>query len=267
MVGIGVVGLFASLIGSIVAQQVVGDFHDGVARSLDLTGEVLETVDASFVVADDAVRIISVGVNEAERAVRSLGASMGEGEQALDAATALTGGSVADALDDIDRLLPAIEQAADTIDDTLTTLGALPFTPPYPQDRMLGPRIGELREGLAGLSGELRGQAEQVERTRDRLRDATAGTIATADVLVELDERLDDVAALIDGYSQRTAEASVLIDTQRDLLDRAATRTRLLIVAFGLLFAISQFVPVYLGLGLIRGGAATNVAPDVTGPA
>jgi ABC-type transporter Mla subunit MlaD len=264
MVGIGIVGVVASLIGTIVAQQLVRDFHDALVRSLDLTADVLDTVDESIVVADDAVRIIGVGVHEAERAVRSLGGSMHEGQRALDAVVALTGGNVADALDDIDRALPSIERAADTIEDTLTALGSLPFAPAYDPDQRLGRTIGDLRAGLAGLPEELRGQAEQVERASGQLADATAGAIATADALAELDERLDDVADLIRGYAGRTADASELVDTQRTLLAGTAARARVVIVTFGVLFALGQFVPVYLGLGLMRDGEGAEARAELS---
>ena len=189
MVGIAVAALAVSLIGTVVAQQLIGSYHAGVAQSLELTAGVLDTVDESFVVAEDSLIIIGEGVGEAERAVRSLGGSMAEGQEALDAVAALSGGDIADAIEDIERALPAVQQAAETIDDSLA----------------------------------------------------------------ELDERLDEVSGLIGSYIERTEDATELVDHQRQVLDTSARRARLAIVAFGLVFGLSQFVPLYLGLTLMRG--------------
>lgn len=264
LVTIGIAGAIVGIVGSIVAQLLVRDFRDGLAHSLELTGDVLDTVDVTFAVADDALGIVGDGVTEAERAVRSMGASMSDGERALDAATELTGGAVADALEDIERVLPLVEQAADATDEVLAALGALPFAPPYAPEQMLGPTIGELRNALSGLPEELRQQADHVRRTRDHLADATAGTVATADALADLDQRLEDAAALIGDYARRSADARELVDTQRGVLAAAATRARIVIVTFGVLFALGQFVPVYLGLGLARNGGPVGAGADVT---
>jgi hypothetical protein len=257
IVGIAVVTLAVTVVGTIVAQHLVRDFHVGVAQSLELTADVLDTVDESFVVAEDALVIIGEGVSEAENAVRSLGGSMEEGQVALDQVTDLTGVEIADAIEDIEEALPAIEQAATAIDETLATLSLLPFGLTYDPERALGSSIGEIAEGLEGLPDELRAQAEQVERTREELTDATASTLATADSLAALDERLDVAADLVGGYAARATDAALLVDEQRDALDTTAARARILIIAFGLLFAIGQFGPIYLGMALARGMVTT----------
>jgi methyl-accepting chemotaxis protein len=256
IVGIAVITLVVALVGTAVAQHLVRDFHLGVEQSLTLTADVLGTVDESFVVAEDALVIIGEGVTDAETAVRSLGGSMEEGQVALESVTALTGVEIADALEDVEQALPAVQQAASAIDDTLATLSLLPFGLTYTPDRPLGDSIGDIADGLEGLPDELRTQADQVERTSAELADATSSTIATADSLAALDERIDAAAALVGGYAERATDAALLVDRQRDALDTTATRARGLIIAFGLLFALGQFGPIYLGSALARGSVA-----------
>jgi hypothetical protein len=254
IVVIAVVTLAVTLIGTFVGQHLVRDFHLGVAQSLALTADVLDTVDESFVVAEDALVIIGDGITDAEGAVRSLGGSMEEGQVALESVTALTSVEIADALEDVEQALPAVEQAASAIDDTLATLSLLPFGLTYDPERPLGESIAEISDGLEGLPDELRAQAEQVERTSAELAEATASTIATADSLAALDERIDAAASLVGGYAERATEAAGLVDRQRDALDTTAARARALIIAFGLIFGIGQFGPIYLGLATARGG-------------
>lgn len=258
IVGIALATVVVTLIGTVVAQLLVRDFHLGLAQSLDLTADVLDTVDESFAVAEDALVIIGDGVAEAESAVRSLGASMEEGQAALDSVTALAGIEIADAIADIERVLPGIEQAATAIDETLVTLSLLPLGLAYDPDRPLGETIGEISDGLDGLPEELRAQADQVGRTSAELAEATRSTIATADSLAALDERIDAAAALIGGYDERAAEAALLVDRQRDTLDTTATRARVLLIAFGLVFGLGQFGPIYLGLALAGGNLGSG---------
>jgi hypothetical protein len=96
MIAIAVLGLVVSLVGTVVGWQLVGDLDRGVGQSLELTGEVLVTVDESFTIAEDALEILTAGVDEAESAVRSLSRSLEEGEDALASVTALTGDEIDD---------------------------------------------------------------------------------------------------------------------------------------------------------------------------
>lgn len=122
---------------------------------------------------------------------------------------------------------------------------------PYDPEQPLGETIRELREEMGGLPDELREQAEQVERTSEELTAATQGTEATADSLVALRERLEAASELVSDYAGQTAEVGNLVEEQREVLANSARRARLTVAAFGLVFAVSQFAPLYLGLGLL----------------
>ena len=265
MLGIGLLGLVISLVGTALGWRLVTDLHAGVGRSLAVTTDVLETVDESFVVAEESLGILTEGVTEASGAVRALGGSMREGRDALESATDLTGGEVADALESVEQGLPAMQSAAEAIDTTLRALSRLPIPLTYEPDRSLGETIGALREDLSGLPGELREQAAQVERMSEELSAATEGTLAMADSLDQLEGRLTDSLALIRQYGLRTDDARALVVEQGDALATSASRARLLVVAFGLVFALSQFTPLYLGLSLLRDRSGSGTGAPAGG--
>jgi hypothetical protein len=242
-----------AVLGTIVGWRLVADLDRGIGQSLEATGNVIATVDESFVVAEDVLAILADGVEDAEGAVRALGRSMQEGEEALLAATRLTGEEVADAIEGIEEGLPAIESAAQAIDDALGALSGLPFGLAYDADRPLAASIRALREDLRDLPAELRDQADQVRRTADELTAATTATVATADALVRLDESIADATGLVGDYAAQTGDIQVLVETQRESLAVSARRAQRMVVAFGLVFLVGQFVPLYLGLQLIRG--------------
>lgn len=265
MIGIAIVGLLASVLGAVLGHGLVTDFDRGVDQSLVLSAEVLETVDESFEVAGESLAIITEGVSEAEGAVGALGGSMAEGEVALEALTALTGEEIADALDALEDTLPAVEQAAASIDQTLSALSSLPLGLAYSPDQPLGESIGELRESIAGLPEDLRDQAQQAERTREELGEATERTLATADALGELNERLVVASELVEQYEQRTADATLIIEEQRETLSSSASQARLLIVGLSLVFGLGQLVPLYLGVALSRGMIPVQVEAKAAG--
>jgi chromosome segregation ATPase len=256
MLGIAALGLVVSLVGTVLGWQLMNDLHSGARQSLELTASVLETVDESFVIAEGSLDIVIDAVDEAESAIRALGRSMAAGEDALVSATDLTGGEIADALESVEASLPTIRSAAEAIDTTLGALSSLPFGPTYDAEQPLGPSIGQLQEDLSGLPDDLRDQAAQVEEVTRELAAATEGTVATADSLAALDSRLRAASTLLGDYGVRTAEARELVAEQQDTLATSATRARLLVVALGLVFAVSQFVPLYLGLSLLDRPAA-----------
>lgn len=259
MVGVAIVGLLTSVVGAVIGRQLVVDLDRGVEQSLVVAAELIETLDSSFEVADEGLEIVVEGVVEAEGAVRALGRSMEEGQDALDALTTLTGEEIADALAALESTLPAVEQAGDTIDQTLGALSSLPFGLDYRADPPLGESIGEMRQSIAGLPQELRNQARQAERTSGELTEATARTQSTADALGDLAERLETVSELTSDYADHASEARAVIEEQQASLATSGTRAQILVLAFAGVFALGQFVPFYLGLALLRGGLLAPV--------
>jgi hypothetical protein len=260
MIGVAVFGLLVSVVGTVVGRQLVTDLEVGVSQSLALTGDVLGTVDDSFVVAEQALDTIAAGIEDAEVAVRSVGGSLETGQVAVDAVAELAGNEIAGAVATIETAMTAVEGAAGTIDDALAALGSLPFGPTYEADRPLGRAIGQVTAALSGLSDELREQAERIERTSEGFADAADGMLGTADALAELDTRLVAASRLLSAYAQRTDEARELVAEQQQILDASAGRFRTTLIAFGLAFALGQFAPFYLG-GLLVRGALPVVAP------
>lgn len=261
MLGIGVLGLVVALVATLVAQKLVGDLTGGVDQSIELTLDVLETADESFVVAEQALLIVADGTDEASGAVRALGRSLDDGNEALERARVLTGEEIAAALEQVEDAMPALQQAAAAIERTLRALDSLPLGLTYAPERTLVDTIGELRGGLEGIPEQLRDQAAQIEGTADSLTEATAGTMATADALEELVERLDEAAALVGDYASRASEARALVDAQREVAAGNLVQARWMIWVVGLTVALGQFVPLYLGWAL-RAGQLGSPGPQ-----
>lgn len=261
MLGIGVVGVAVALVATLLASRLLGTTVGEIDRTIALSAELLTTVDESFVVAEEALVIVTDGTEEAAGAVQALGRSLEAGSGALDGARDLTGGSIADAVDDIEQALPAVQQAAAAIESTLRTLDRLPLGLDYAPARSLAETVGELRVGLEGLPEELREQAEAIEGTADSLEEATAGTVATGDALGELVGRMEEATRLVGTYGQQTADAQRLVTEQRETLATNLTQTRILLWVVGVMVAMGMFVPITLGRYLMDGRFVLIDAP------
>ena len=68
-----------------------------------------------------------------------------------------------------------------------------------------------------------------------------------------LDSQLGQVSTLIDRYSTTAAEAKLVATRSRLDLESSARGARLLLVLLGVVFALGQIVPIWLGSALARG--------------
>lgn len=253
MVGIAVLGLVASVVGTVIGRQLVVALDDGMGQSLELSADVLATVDESFAVADETMGLVEEGVAEAQVAVRALGNSMAEGRAALDTATELTGEEVAGTIEAVEEALPAVEEAATAMDRTLSALDALPLGVPYDPEQPLGESIATMRAELEGLPAELRAQAEQTESVSRELALASESTLASADTLDSVQGSLSEAAALVEQYAGSATEARALVARHQDSVEASTRRASLAVLGLGVVFAVGQFVPLYLGVALLRG--------------
>ena len=142
---------------------------------------MLDTVDESFVIAEEALVIIGGGVAEAQGAVRALGGSMEEGQEALDSLAALDGridaaaGLVGGYVERATEAALLVELRRDTLDTTAGMAAYPPWRRPRPrttpedhpiarQTFRLGPVVW-VRSGGSGRVGPL-GPPPPVCRTR-----------------------------------------------------------------------------------------------------
>lgn len=250
MIAIAAASLLATLVAVIVVWQLIGDVSLTAIESLDVAREGAGQADEALILAVDVLATLEGGLDDAHRAVESLGASMTQGRDALEGVERLTGEDLADALENVEEALPAIEQAASAIDDTIAVLGALGGR--APSEPSLASSIAQLAAGLSGLPEDLREQAERIGRTSEELEDTAAATLDAARALEEMRERTRRARSLVEGSAEAATDLDGRIERQQEVLGSSARRARILAVMLAMIFASSQFVPLYLGRQLLH---------------
>jgi hypothetical protein len=79
-----------------------------------------------------------------------------------------------------------------------------------------------------------------------------------ADIQV-LNSKLADVAPLLDRYSAAAHRAQALAQTSRKDLQRSASLTRWMLSLLGIVFALGQAVPIWLGWVLLSDEVGTTI--------
>ncbi|MBA2578273.1 MAG: hypothetical protein H0V05_16815 [Euzebyaceae bacterium] len=253
MIGVGIFGVVAGLVGTIVGVQLVDQLDSALNRSLTLTSDSLETVESSLVLAEETVDLVNDGLTDAERTARDLETTMQEGERLLTSTAELTGTQVADSIEAMERSMPALIQVATAVDASLSALSELPFGPGYNPDQPFDESVRDLQTSISGLPDELREQALLIEGAGANLGEAGRGATAVADDLAAIDAGLAEALVLLGDYTAAATDARQLLATTADDLERQANISKIMIAALGLTIALGQVVPLFVGWELLQG--------------
>jgi methyl-accepting chemotaxis protein len=254
MIGIGVLGVLVSAAAVIIGQSLVRQVETSVDDSLVVTDRALTAVIDSISVTGRIVDTVKAGVTSIGETVGTLQSSLEQSSTAIGDVSTFVGTSLPDALASVNGVLPTIKSVADTIDTTLEALDDIPFGPDYNPATSFGDAIGSLQGTLAPLPDQLRGLASD-------FTDVTASTstihtqlTALSTDITELSGQLVEVSTLVDTYAKTAADASVLAQSSRHDLADSARLTRWLLTLLGIVFALGQLVPIWLGITLLRSG-------------
>jgi hypothetical protein len=252
LVGLGIIGLLASLGGILIGRSLLAEADLAMQRSLALTGESLEALEASIQVAEETVVLIEGGLEQAEVTTRALVGTVEEGSVLLEATAELTEDRVAGGLEAVDDALPSLIQVAAVIDRTLSALSSVPFGPSYNPDEPFDQSIREIQRSIAGVPEDLREQAVLIRAAGENLGEVAIGTEAIADDLSAIRTGMAGAVDVLGDYTVTAAGASELIADTRDGLGDQVRLARWLITLLGLVIAAGQIIPLALGWSLLR---------------
>lgn len=258
MVGVGCLGILMSVTAIVVGQGLVGQVESSVDDSLTLTSDALQAVSDSIVLTGTIVTTIQDGVAGVASTLDSVTVSLDEATVALTSSNDFIGGSLPDALEAVGSVLVTIESVASSVDSALRTVSSAPFGPDYDPDQPFDEAIADLSSAIDPLPEELRQLSQDIEGLE------TSGTTIADDLtdlalnVVALDEQLGEVSTLLDRYATTTAEAQALSAESRDDLRSSARQAKLLLVVLGVVFALGQVVPIWLGMTLIKDSSAVH---------
>jgi hypothetical protein len=250
MVGVAVVGVVVSLVGTIVAWQFVGQLSRSSDRSLALGEDALVTLDATLDVAEEVIGAVDDGL-EGVVSTLDVVADVVSDTATVSESTAALAGEIAPSIEGIDDALRSLESVTGSIDSVLRQLSSIPFGPRYDPETSFDAAVARLRADLVPIADSLEGAAAELGEFAEGSDALTAELAALAGDVEEVRRQLAGSEALLDAYRVTTADALDLAGTTRDDLGTDLARTRLLIVLLGLTFAVGQIVPAWVGRELL----------------
>lgn len=250
MISIAVAGLVVALVGTIVAWQLVGQVGGAVDESLAITDDSVATIEDTIVVADQVVADVAAALDGLDDVLVQLRDATGDADPVLADVGALTS-DVPAALEEFQATLDRVAGAAGDVESVLVQLGRLPLAPDYDPETTLAGQLEQLSDDLDPVVDTLDGSGDDIAALRATTADLRRELGILARDVRAVVSRMDDSAALIGRYEDQAARAGDLVVDARGDLDRSVTQMRVLVVLGGLVFALGQLVPLWVGAGLL----------------
>ncbi|MFA9444893.1 hypothetical protein [Egicoccus sp. AB-alg6-2] len=264
LIGIGVAGSLAGLLGMVVGLRLLGLLDQALEDSLGVSAQAVDALGASVEVAGDTLSVLERTLSNTATTTRDLGASLADAEAVLLATADLSEDDIAGGLEAVEDTLPALIQVASVIDTTLGALSRIPFGPDYNPQEPFPDSLRAMQAELDGMPEALRDQAALIRDGAGSLDTVRAGTADIADDLDELQVTIGSASELVGEYATTATEARELVTANQGALDDQLAWARVLVVVLAVTFVVGQVVPIGLGLLLVRPGAlAAFVARDV----
>jgi ABC-type transporter Mla subunit MlaD len=259
MIGIGVLGIIVSIAGVIIGNQLVRQVEESVDDSLVITGDALAAVNDSIQLTATTVTTLRTGVGTLTTTLAAVQDSVGQTATALDNSTEFLSGSLPQSLDAVADVLPTIESIAGTIDEALRLASRAPFGPDYDPERPFDEAIAELSTAIGPLPDQLRQLSADTEGLSGSATEIATQLEELATTVLALDDQLAQVGRLVDRYARTASEATTLTTESRADLQQSAKETRTLLALLGIVFALGQVVPIWLGVVLIGDTPARTI--------
>lgn len=259
MIVIGIVGVLVSVSAVIVGQKLIRQVEHSVDDSLIVTDRALSAVTDSIGATDAIVDTIRAGVTSVGETLTSLQTSVGQTSTAITDTGTFLGGPLPDSLDAVAAVLPTIQSVASSVDDALRALSRAPFGPDYDPAKPFNETIADLSKAVAPLPEQLRALSGDFTDLNGSAEDISGQLDTLSTDVSQLGAQLTDVSTLVDRYATTAADATALANQSRKDLKSSADATRVLLILLGLVFALGQIVPIWLGVVLIGQSAAPTV--------
>jgi prefoldin subunit 5 len=237
----------------------IGQVETSVDDSLRLTGEALSALTDSITVTNSIVDSVRTGMTSIRTTLATVQTSLGNSASTLTQGRDFLGGSLPTALDAVNGVLPTIESVAKSVNDTLVLVSKVPFGPNYAPVEPFDQAIARLSTALAPLPGELRALSKSFDDLTTITSTMGADVARLGADIEALNTKLADVAPLLDRYTATALRAKALAQTSRKDLSRSATLTRWMLSLLGVVFALGQAVPIWLGWLLLANEVGTSV--------
>lgn len=250
LIGIGVVGLAASLVvgvvGWLLADRATGTVSRAIEPVAGIVDDLAESIEASEVLFENTTKAIE----SIEAAARSTVQTLDSVGTVVADTSAIAGEGVADSIDGAVETLPGLISTAGVVDTTMRALSlvGVDYDPAVPLDESLA----DLQDSLAPLPGQIREQVdllEDVEADLDRI--AEDGRNLSG---VLLNARLDmiDAERVLRSARRNAASAAETVELVESEVAGFEPMGRLVVTSAALALLAASLAPLLMGMHLRR---------------
>ncbi len=239
---IAVAGVLVAIIGTIVIWVFLSDLQDTTNRSLLIGEQATVALNDTIDVAEQVLNAVDDGLTTVQSTLSTIDDVLHSTAGLADSTGSLAA-TLPASFDNIDTALATVQRLGETVDSTLSALSSLPFGPDYNPSVPFPQAVGDLRDALTPIGEQLTTISTELQDFASGSGDLTAQIASLKSDVRRTRAALSGTDDLLTQYRQATTEAGQLAAETRDQLSGSVTRMRIVLVALGLLLALTQFVP------------------------
>lgn len=243
---VAVFGVAVAAFVSVVAWRFVGDLDRNIDQSLAIGEDAAATLSETIDVADDVIESLDEGLGTLAATLQAVDTTLTNTSD-LASTTASLAASLPTSFDDIDAALVTVESLSGAIDAALRGASRIPLGPDYDPAVPLPEAVGNLRAAFEPIGGDLTAIAIELSAFSAGSIEVRDGLVSVRTDVTRTRSALADSASLLDQYRDTADRAGLLASSSRDDLRSSFGWARVAIVLLGVLIAVSQFVPWWLG--------------------
>lgn len=246
----GALGVVLGLAGGVIGAVLLGSLGQASADSLRLTGDVLDTVDATAVAVDGTIDELAAALRTSQQATTDAAVTFTQVSAATGDVADLLAEDLPESLEAIEAALPPVVAGVRAVDRTLRALSLLgvDYDPEVPLDQA----VAELEARLAELPTDLRTQATVVDEVAGGLSELGGDALTLAEDQARLRGRLLEAGDALAGARASVAEAREVVTGLEGDLAWQVRLGQVVAVGLGSVLAVAQTIPLALGWWLLR---------------
>jgi hypothetical protein len=264
---IGIAGLAVSVAGVYLGRQAIDDFGAAVDTALSRSLVTLDTAADTLILTKSTFDRVNSGLSTVGVTADNVAQTLIDTQPMLDNISTVVATDVPNSLDAIQDSLPAVAEAAGTIDDTLRALSAFEvsrevFGIPiafdlgieYDPEVSLDEGVLSIGESIDGMPDSLRAMQPNLDLANDNLAAISTNINDIAADLEVIGDNVEEIEPLIDEYIMLIADVEQLMNQTQAKLDSQLEMAKIVLTLLFVWLGVNQVVPIYLSIDIFTRG-------------
>jgi hypothetical protein len=264
---VAIVGVLIGIAGTYIGFSFVDSIGAGIASSLNLTQDSLDTVIETLELTKTTISQSNDALATVETTAGSAATTISDTRPLLEQIGTVASNDVPNSIEAFQGTVPNLAEVAGAIDQTLRALSAfkvdqdlgfttftfdlgIDYDPAFPFDESMT----ALGDSLNGLPENLRTLDTYIAVTSDNLATISQNVNQIADDLAVINGSIAEVIPLLDDYIDIVQQIKDGMANVQTAIDAQLGNVKIGILVVFIWFGLTQLAPLYLGIELVRGG-------------